>query len=290
MSFLLLCIVATSLIAVVFKFTQKLKVKILPVIVINYGVAIVGSLLLNESSFNISEIVDEPWLYHAVYLGIAFLGMFFLIGFSVQKTGITATAISTKMSVVFPVAFSIFYYSEVAGVLKILGICLAVLAIVLAVYKKDTKDSTVKKYWYIPALLFVGIGINDIVIKYTQDKFLSDDSVAVFTTITFIIACFWGLIITIFTKITAKDFFSFKTLITGVSLGIVNFSSLYFLIRALGNSTMESSIIFGINNVGIILLSVGLAFLLFKERITKINWIGIGLAIIAITIMGGYLV
>jgi len=48
---------------------------------------------------------------------------------------------------------------------------------------------------------------------------------------------------------------------------------------------MDSSSIFTLNNVSIVILSTLLGILLFKERLLLKNWIGIGLAILSIALV-----
>jgi uncharacterized membrane protein len=68
----------------------------------------------------------------------------------------------------------------------------------------------------------------------------------------------------------------------GILLGIVNYFGVLFFIKALGTNIFDSSIIFGINNIGIVILSVLLGLLLFKEKLSSINLIGVFISIIAI--------
>jgi uncharacterized membrane protein len=68
-------------------------------------------------------------------------------------------------------------------------------------------------------------------------------------------------------------------------LGIFNYFSIYFLLRALQNDFINSSSIFTINNVAIVLLSTIFGILFFKETLSKKNWFGIGLAVISIILV-----
>jgi uncharacterized membrane protein len=54
---------------------------------------------------------------------------------------------------------------------------------------------------------------------------------------------------------------------------------------ALRSEGFESSTIFTINNVAIVLLSTLLGIILFKERLLPKNWIGIALAVISIILV-----
>ena len=92
--------------------------------------------------------------------------------------------------------------------------------------------------------------------------------------------------IILFVKSLKKDFkFDFKSLLGGLILGVVNYGSIYFLLKALQFEGLESSSIFTVNNVAIVMLSTIVGLVLFKEHISKKNWIGIAIAIISILLV-----
>ncbi|MCD4709565.1 MAG: hypothetical protein K8R52_01860, partial [Bacteroidales bacterium] len=73
----------------------------------------------------------------------------------------------------------------------------------------------------------------------------------------------------------------------GLLLGAVNFGSIFFLVRALNynpaaGKSMDSSMIFGANNISIMALSVLVGLLVFKEKLIFVNWIGIVLSALAL--------
>jgi drug/metabolite transporter (DMT)-like permease len=68
----------------------------------------------------------------------------------------------------------------------------------------------------------------------------------------------------------------------GILIGIPNYFSIWCLVRFLKQSPWESSASIPVNNMGIVLFSSVVAWLLFKERLSKINWAGIILSLVAI--------
>ena len=84
---------------------------------------------------------------------------------------------------------------------------------------------------------------------------------------------------------TDKPWFIGKEVGGGILLGAFNLGSLYFFIQALNHSGLESSIVFGIHSTGIVFLSAGAGFLIFKESLSWINTMGLALAIIALFIL-----
>ena len=87
-------------------------------------------------------------------------------------------------------------------------------------------------------------------------------------------------------KAIKKPFlFDYKSILGGTVLGIINYGSIFFLLKALHFEGLESSTIFTVNNVAIVMLSTILGLMLFKEHISRKNWIGIALAIISIALV-----
>ena len=87
-------------------------------------------------------------------------------------------------------------------------------------------------------------------------------------------------------KAIQKQFtFDPKSIVSGVILGVVNYYSIYTLLKALNAENFESSIIFTVNNVAIVMLTTLIGLLLFKERLLTKNWIGIGIAVLSIILV-----
>jgi len=268
---------------VIFKSAGNRKLNVFSIIVINYVIAACLGFCIEGSP--VISILNASWLSMAIIIGILFIVMFFVIALSTIKAGISATSVATKMSVIIPIIFSIIYFRENISFLKGAGIILAVIAVFLSIYKKEKKSVKDSKSIYLPFVLFLGAGLIDSLIKYTQQTHISAQDPMIFTSVLFSVSALTGIIISLirWKTIPQKD-----VVITGgygIVLGIVNFGSLYGLIRALESGVFDSSIIFGINNMGIVLLSVIVAVLFFSEKLTLINKAGIILSIIAIILL-----
>ena len=62
-------------------------------------------------------------------------------------------------------------------------------------------------------------------------------------------------------------------------------TSIVDLMKALDVDSLPSSVIFPVNNIAIVMLSTLGAWLIFREKLSKINVVGIVLAIIAISLI-----
>lgn len=282
MFYLLLSILSSTLILIIFKSLERFKIRIFNVIVINYIAASISGLFLYKTPISISEISTAPWLINSIILGIMLIILFYTIGLSSQKAGITITSIASKVSVIIPVLFSILYYSETITWIKILAIILGLTSIVLLVFKN--KGFQIKNI-ILPALLFFGIGVLDSIIKYSQATYLDENTYSIFSGMSFTFAGIIGISLSFFNKNVLYDFAKIKVWITGIILGLANFGSMYFLLIALNKSGLDSSVVFSINNLSIVMLSVIAAISIFKEKVSVLNWIGIILSLISLFVL-----
>lgn len=282
---ILLCILSSALIFILFKLIDKFKAFTFQSIIINYLVAFVLGLSLSSDWVNLPHVYEKSWFVLSLILGILFIVTFFFIGVSSQKAGISITTVACKMSVIVPVAFSILFYSEVVTSVKLLGLGVALLALLLTIWRKPEKKQEVF-LMFLPLILFVGIGVIDTLVKYAQQDYVKND-VSFFTAISFGVSLIAGLIAGFTKKNFFKGFRNSPTVIFGIMLGMANFGSVYFMINALNKSGLESSVVFGLNNIGIVTISVFIGLIFFKEKLKIINWIGILLSIIAIWLLMG---
>ncbi len=241
--------------------------------------AILGLVFFQPFSSNSLQ-NSAHWLPYGVLLGIMFIAMFYLIGTSAQKAGITVTTLANKLSLVFPVLFSLIFFNEQISTIKYIGLATATLAVVLTVYKKDV-NKTKLLYIVLPIVIFLGSGMVDSLVKFVQALKISESEVSLYTISVFFVSFICGVIISVINKEKRIKFQS-STLILGIMLGGANFGSLYFLISALNKSGLNSSLVFAINNMSIVAFTSLLGTLLFKENLNKFNFAGIALAIVSL--------
>ena len=290
MAFLIFSILSSAAIYVIFKHIDRLKIATFDVIIINYITAAILGYFLSDTQADIFPIHQNQWFPYAVLIGILFILMFVVIAKSSQIVGIAITSVSNKMSMIIPITFSIIIdpLDQLTN-LKAIGIILAIVAVFLSVYRKRKVEFDPRNI-YLPLILFLGMGIVDSIVKYAQQYYVNDNVLPLFTVILFIMAAISGLITKLLRKTPFKALINPRILIWGALLGISNYGSIYFVIRALNykdtiGNNIGGSVVFGINNLGVIALSVLIGLLFFKEKILKINWIGIIISLIAIYIL-----
>ena len=210
--------------------------------------------------------------------------MFYLLGINTQKNGITIGAISNKLSVVIPICVAILFYGEKFTALKGLGIFLALLSVVLANVKNQ--DSKAKNASLIlPLIVFIGSGLTDSALNFIQKFYLPNGKNELMIFFVFGAAAIAGFSIALYNYFKHHITFGRKEIIAGFLLGLPNFGSMFTILKALQNSGLEHSIVWPINNVGVIVFSTFYSIIFFKEKLLPINILGIFIALLAIAMM-----
>ena len=283
--YLLLSICASTLIFVIFKVVGKRNINTLQTIVINYFTAFTYGILSYDAPIIVSDIIQSKWFFGAIGLGFLFIAIFNVMALTAQRNGLSVASVASKMSVVIPIIFGLFFYNESLGWQKALGIVLALLAVYLASYKAKTDQRFSIKTLWLPIILFLGSGTIDTSIKYIETTYLADNGIPIFSATIFFIAGVIGIGLLSVKAIQKQFTFDPKSIVSGVILGVVNYYSIYTLLKALNAENFESSTIFTVNNVAIVMLTTLIGLLLFKERLLTKNWIGIGIAVLSIILV-----
>lgn len=285
MIYLILSILISSFLYVIFKLFDVLKVDTFQAIVVNYSVAFTIGYTYSDVKIGIKEIPQQDWFYGALLLGFLFITIFNVMAVTAQRNGLSVASVSGRMAVVIPILFGIVAYSETVTFIKVVGIVLALISVYLASVKSNQTKRIAGSALLLPIVLFLGSGAIDTVLKYTELNFVPTENVSIFSAYLFGIAFILGILVLAYQIFVTGKQFEFKSIIGGLALGIPNYFSIEFLIRALKIENMESSVLFTINNVSIVLLTTLFGLFLFKEKLERKNWIGVLLAVISIVLI-----
>ncbi|MFP4469410.1 MAG: hypothetical protein ACLFPE_01930, partial [Bacteroidales bacterium] len=251
MHFLVLAILTSTAIIITFRLLRNFNVSIVQAITVNYLVASVFGFLSEPDSYDPVQIINAPWFYLSMLMGLSLIIGFNLFALSAQKAGVAVTAISSRMSVVIPVSLGFIIFGDTAGVFKIAGIVTALVAFYFT-SKKDKSIYINQEYVFLPVILFVAIGTNDSLMKVAEHYFITTDFVSFLAT-SFGFALFFGMLVFIYKNRKSKETVQAKNIIAGIILGLLNwFSTLYTL---KGLDVFQVSFFMPMYNVGVVTLS-----------------------------------
>lgn len=280
MLYLLLSVLFSSAIFIIFKLFDTYKINTLQAIVFNYFTAFTIGIVSHESAINYIELPSKPWFIGAIVLASLFISVFNVMAITSQRNGVSVAAVAGKMAVVIPVLFGVLLYKENLTTQKVIGILLAISAVYFITLKSKS-NNTQKASLIFPILLFLGSGIIDTTIKYVQTNYVPSNDTNLFSGILFGIAGVLGILV----YSIKPSPITLKNGIAGVILGIINYYSIYYLLKTLDIKNIPSAVVFSINNVTIVALCTLLGLFIFKEKLNSKNWIGIGIAIISILLI-----
>ena len=274
-----------------FKVLERLRIPVFQSVVFNYltcvatGIVVSGGVTINSASFN------EPWFSWAILMGLIFIVLFNLIGFTAQTLGVAVASVANKLSLVIPFVFSLYLYNESATWVKITGIFIALLAVVLTCLPSKANAAVTKekpaglKLFLLPAILFLGSGLLDTLVKYVEQTYLNGANNNAYLISSFGTAGVIGGIVLLVLIGSGKQAFDKRSIVAGIAIGIPNYFSILFLVKVLSAYKGNSSAIIPVNNMSIVLVSAVAAALLFGEKLSLLNWIGIVAALAAIALI-----
>lgn len=278
MLFLLLSICCSVAVGILFKISRRYNVTIPQVVTWNYVFAILLCYLF--FSPDTSEVnVTSPW---AIYASLMLLmpSIFLFLALSIKHMGIVKTDTAQRLSLFIPILAAWFIFKEDFNTLKIIGICVGFPAILMILSRQDTNKSN---NWIYPAIVLTGFGIVDILFKQ-----IALYTTLPYTTSLFIVFC-GSLVVSAIAAtiqiVSGKQKFGVVNLTFGALIGIFNFGNILFYLKAHKAFAENPSTVFAAMNMGVIILGSLAGVIIFNEKITKLNYFGLFLALTAIVII-----
>lgn len=286
--FLIASIILTSWLTISFKFLERFRINNLQAIVFNYITCITTGSIVN-GGLPVKAFQDgEVWVPWALGMGILFISLFNLVAFTAQRIGVSVAVVAYKLSLIIPFLFSLVYYKEPYTAWKIGGVVLALTAVIFTSWpsrKQEVTRGAGLILWLAPLVLFAGSGALDALIKFVEQAFVNESNQDDYLVTAFGSAALIGISILTIAFITGKQRFDPRAIVAGMIIGIPNYFSIWCLMHALKGYTGSSSAVIPINNMGIVLISAIVAWLVFKEKLSVVNWLGIVLSLAAIALI-----
>lgn len=293
MLYLLGSILLTSYLTLSFKAIAKFGISSFQAIVFNYIVCVITGCMVSGTPPVQASTFSEPWFRWALIMGTTFITLFNLIAYITRRIGVSVATVANKLSLVIPFTFSILLYNEQLRIIHVAGIFIALLAVVFTCYRDSTTDSLnssgLKKnnplIYVLPFVLFIGSGLLDTMIKYVEQTFINDRNHNSYLIGAFAAAAVLGVVSLSVAVAFGKEKLDGRAVLAGIAIGVPNYFSIWSLVRVLKLNQGNSASVIPINNMGVVLLSAVAAWVLFRERLSRINIIGILLSILSIALI-----
>ncbi|KQS28422.1 DMT family transporter [Pedobacter sp. Leaf194] len=280
MIYIVLSIICSVTVAVLLKLAKRYQINIIQAVTVNYLTALLLCFLFFKPDLNVIT-AASPW---PIYLGLAVLlpTIFLFLAASVKRLGIVKTDIAQRLSLFIPILAAYFIFKEDFNQLKFIGLAVGFPAIVLTFLRKTDGESN-SKNWVFPIIVFFGFGVIDVLFKQ-----IALHKELPYTTSLFIVFCLAflvSLVIVIIMVIRRKTKLQLVNVVCGLILGLFNFGNILFYLKAHKAFATNPSTVFAAMNLGVIVVGTIIGIVVFKERLSKLNYFGIVLAISAVILI-----
>ncbi|MBP5642873.1 MAG: EamA family transporter [Bacteroidales bacterium] len=287
MIYLILAILFSTGVFVAMRLFERFKLDNHQALMWNYVFAAGTGFVICERFDTLSQLVAEPWFGLSFLTGFWFIFTYLLMAESTQRSGVTVTSLSSKISVVLPILAGVIFLGEGLTIVATAGIVLALVALVLVVGGRGNARSheSTERTWIVallPVFIFLGTGTGDILMKITEQRHTGGDMGFMIAFIYFV-ALVFGIIIVVVDIIRGKSKWRWKNAIGGIMLGVINYFSTYCVMNAM--RFYDNVVLFPIYNIGVVSLAAIVGWLCFKEKLTWKNYLGLGIAIIAVVLI-----
>jgi drug/metabolite transporter (DMT)-like permease len=305
LAFAVACSVA---IGMIFKHTGPTSIDRTALLTVNYAAAVgVAGLLIGAGGRAVEGTLglSPALLALGVGTGALLIAGFFLLAYATDVAGMSLAIGVMRVSVVIPFLASWLVWEEVPSVAQGIGMVLAAAAFFL-IARKERRPEPVpvggraggdEKVEALPeavadvdwrafgvlALTFCMGGAVDLSMKTFEEGFGAAHSRVLFLLLAFGVAFLIGAVLVGVRGLRTGDWPGRRTVAWGLLLGVVNYGSLEFLLRAV--AVLPGPFVFPANNIAIMVLAAVLGVYLWGERLSRANRLGIGLAVVALVLL-----
>jgi drug/metabolite transporter (DMT)-like permease len=279
MIYILLSVCCSVFVSVLLKLARRYEIDTVQAITWNYSIAgLLTWLIFKPEIPEFSQNIIPVYIVLGLFLPLIFV----MLAQSVRYTGIVKTDIAQRLSLFIPVLSAFLIFEEPYSFAKIIGILIAFTAIIFSIpwQKQNGNPNT---FWIYPVIVFIGMGIIDILFK----QIAKTENIP-FTSsllIVFVIAFTISIIYLLYQVVVNRLKLTILNLVCGWILGIANFGNIVFYLKAHQTLSSQPSVVFSSMNIGVILVGSAVGIILFKEKLSRLNYAGIILALISILIL-----
>jgi drug/metabolite transporter (DMT)-like permease len=287
MFYLIMSILTNAAIFFLFKLFDRFKVQTLPAIVVNYFMACtVGVLFVPDMRHALEGASQWPlWTVGGLSLGVLFILVFYLTGTTARIIGVSVTTIASKMSLALAVLLFVWVDpNEHLSITKVAAILVAMAGVYFSSLKDDGRKLSIRSF-LLPALILLGSTGVDFGIAYFSSFPANDDELKLYSCLSFGMAGLCGAVFMGIQLYTGRMTLTLRDVLGGLVLGAINYGSIIFLVLAYDSGMMQKSAMLPINNLGVVLVSALAAVVVFKEKLTRYNWLGVALSLVALALL-----
>lgn len=279
--YLLASVTCSVTVAVLLKLARRYDVDVRQAITMNYAVAalLCWAVLKPDPAALLAP--HTPWAVLAA-LGVLLPSVFLAMAAAVRHAGIVRSDAAQRLSLFIPLLAAFLLFGEPVSGRKLAAILLAFGALACLLRRPaahtDSGTAASRGIWLWPLAVWAGYGVIDILFKQMAR---AGTAFAAGLLLAFVLA--GGLMLAYL--LARRVRWERRHLLAGVALGAFNFGNILTYIRAHQSLPEHPALVFASMNMGVITLGTLVGALVFREPLTRVNGLGIALALAAIVLM-----
>lgn len=285
MMYLVIAVLCSVAVSVLLKILRQKNIDIRQTIVAGYPVAFLLTWFLLTPDVSSISTLGNAWGI-MLALGILLPTVFIILGRAIASVGMVATDAAQRLSLIIPIIAAFLLFGEVLTGTRVLGLVLGFLALGALVYRPKHTGGGENASMSPPAArtplwlfgVWAGYGIVDILFKQVAKQGTA------FPLTLFVSFGVAGLLLLIYLLVTRVRWQG-NALAAGLLLGALNMGNIYAYVRAHQVLSDSPSIVFTGMNVGVIAVATLIGVAVFKERLGRINVLGLLLAIGCVAVL-----
>lgn len=276
MLFLLLAIFSSSMISIVMRFSSGKITANLSMLATNYFIC--SFLGAAYAGFDLAA-AEDPGFSRTVVIGlisgVLYLAAFVAFQSNTNKRGVVLSSVFMKLGLLVPIVVSVLFFKELPTAVQIIGFCIAIFAILLINLKNDGSG---KGFGFGLILMLLLSGGADVMAKIF-DVFAPQAHSALYLFYNFATA----FTLCVLLVIQKKERPGLRELLYGALIGIPNFFSAKFLLASL--TKLPAVVVYPSFSVGTMLIVTMIGVLVFRERLSKLQWGAMGAIVAALILL-----
>ena len=211
--------------------------------------------------------------------GAAYVIAFYLLVYVIHLRGVSISTAVVRLSVLFPIVFSIILWGERPNTIQGIGIGLAVVSLILLGIRRAERENKIDiKGLLLTCALFLSNGGCNMAIRIFH-QIETEIERTQFFCILFGVAAVVSIAVLLFDRGGASK----RDIIPGIVLGLCNSSIGVLILVAM--QSLPSIIVFPFNSsVGLVLTTL-IAVGIWKEKISRTGYMGLAVSLIAAVLM-----
>lgn len=272
---LIICVLCSVAVSVFLKLARQRHIAVDQAIAVNYVIAIGLTLAFLSPNMASMDAYLPNWPIF-VLLGFLMPSVFLIMAAAVRSAGIVKSDAAQRLSLFIPILSAFLIFGEALTVPRIVGIVLAFVALICLLAKTETGKTSSGWAAALPLIgVWFGYGVIDVMYKQLAK---SGNAFPGNLLIVFVLAC----TVMLTYMLLKRTKWSKESMLSGIILGALNFSNILFYLKAHQSFKDNPTLVFAGVNVGVITLGTLVGALIFKERLSKLNVLGVFVALSAI--------